>query len=287
MSTRPPLRHRLTAALTLLVYVSLLLLVPSCGDQGSKTITGAREAVPSYSCEDTLTGQVTPAAPIEGVSNIRYRLGRDGTIRLELLDAAAAVIGTVQITIEMILGSQFGANIDASYEEGGEVKASQSTQVRLAGGRWLGRTRQAVGQNHALLWSALDLDGKLAELSLGAPLAAGAVPAGTAANEVAVRAAPEAIGTVPSLERIASPAAVECVVVRVPMDFCTPSEKQCLVQRAGRATMASVEPGLIGSAFFEVRAGLSAGDVVVAPVRPGEVIALDRVEQAIEQMRSW
>ncbi len=181
MSTRPPLRHRLTAALTLLVYVSLLLLVPSCGDQGSKTITGAREAVPSYSCEDTLTGQVTPAAPIEGVSNIRYRLGRDGTIRLELLDAAAAVIGTVQITIEMILGSQFGANIDASYEEGGEVKASQSTQVRLAGGRWLGRTRQAVGQNHALLWSALDLDGKLAELSLGAPLAAGAVPAGTAA----------------------------------------------------------------------------------------------------------
>jgi HlyD family secretion protein len=65
-------------------------------------------------------------------------------------------------------------------------------------------------------------------------------------------------------------------VVRVPMDFCTPSEKQCLVQRDGRATLASVEPGLIGSSFFEVREGLSAGDVVVAPAQPGEVIAVHR-----------
>lgn len=65
-------------------------------------------------------------------------------------------------------------------------------------------------------------------------------------------------------------------VVRVPMDLCTPSEKQCLVQRGGRAALASVDPGLVGSTFFEVRAGLLAGDVVVAPLRPGEVIALDR-----------
>ncbi|HMR79905.1 MAG TPA: hypothetical protein PKD61_32575, partial [Polyangiaceae bacterium] len=84
MSTHTPLRHRLTAALTLLVYGSLLVLIPGCGDQASKIITEAPASVPSYSCEESLSGEVAPATPIDGVSSIRYNLGRDGNIQLEL-----------------------------------------------------------------------------------------------------------------------------------------------------------------------------------------------------------
>ncbi len=181
MSTHTPLRHRLTAALTLLVYGSLLVLIPGCGDQASKIITEAPASVPSYSCEESLSGEVAPATPIDGVSSIRYNLGRDGNIQLELLDAASAAVGRVQINIEMILGSQFGANVEASYEEKGEVTASQTTQIRLAGGSWLGRTRQVAGKSHALLWSELDIDGTLTQLSLGAPLPAAGAPATAAA----------------------------------------------------------------------------------------------------------
>jgi HlyD family secretion protein len=65
-------------------------------------------------------------------------------------------------------------------------------------------------------------------------------------------------------------------VVRVPMEFCTPTDKQCLIEREGRAALKAIEPGLIGSSFFEVRDGLSAGDRVVAPAQPGEAIPLDR-----------
>lgn len=65
-------------------------------------------------------------------------------------------------------------------------------------------------------------------------------------------------------------------VVRVPMEFCTPADKQCLIVREGRAALTAIEPGLIGSSFFEVRGGLSTGDRVVAPARPGEALAPDR-----------
>ncbi len=161
---------RATAVVTLMSYLTLLLILPSCSS--SKASAGPVGEVPTYTCDTSISGEVEPSAPIEGVSKIAYLLTRDGSITLDLLDDGANVIGTVQVLIDMELGTTFGARIEARYLEAGDVKAAQSTHVQKSGDGWRVRTRHEVGSAHALLWSQLDLDGRLVELALGAPLAA-------------------------------------------------------------------------------------------------------------------
>jgi HlyD family secretion protein len=56
-------------------------------------------------------------------------------------------------------------------------------------------------------------------------------------------------------------------VVRVPRGFCDARAGGCLVERAGRATRAAVELGLVGRGFVEVVRGLAPGDTVLRPPR--------------------
>lgn len=70
--------------------------------------------------------------------------------------------------------------------------------------------------------------------------------------------------------------AARSAVVRVPVELCSPVLRRCFVERQGRAATVDVEPGLVGGAFFEVRDGLTDGDVVVASLRPDEAVPLHR-----------
>ena len=64
--------------------------------------------------------------------------------------------------------------------------------------------------------------------------------------------------------------------LRVPTGFCSMRERTCLVDRGGKAASVTIEPGLVGSAMFEVKSGLAAGDVVVAAARPGGAVPVRR-----------
>lgn len=69
-------------------------------------------------------------------------------------------------------------------------------------------------------------------------------------------------------------------VVRLPLEACRLAEQRCLVQREGRAALASFEPGLIGSSFFEVKQGLLPGEQIIVSTRDGREIAPGRRVQA-------
>lgn len=177
---------RVTATLTLSIFLLVSAAIPGCTVNTTKGKAGPQPDVPTYQCGATLSGDATASQQVTaatGVAGYHYTLDSEqSSIKLELSDADGKSLGTITMQYGVDFTATPTFTVESSYKRDGKVVAHQTVRAEPVGGRVELSTRSEARGDHALVWTGFTRTTEppssthafaLDSLALGSPAAAG------------------------------------------------------------------------------------------------------------------